>query len=253
MQRRNAALIQRFFPGYRSPKAAYEEVLDQRVQADTVWLEIGCGKHICSDDQLNRELPRRARLIVGVDYDPHLAKHSSVRDLVRCDAANLPFRSGVFTLVTASMVLEHLEKPDAVFNEVARVSRPSGTFVVFTPNRFNYAMLVAASTPYRFHVFYKRLAYFLARREWQDFSEDLFPTWYRANSVGSLRRLLSAAGFGEQRRERLSFAPSFGFIAPLYALSLLFERLINRMRLDVLKADILGVFVRTEEGTRSGA
>jgi SAM-dependent methyltransferase len=244
MRGRNTAMIERYYPGYRSPKLAYREVLDERVQADTVWLDIGCGRRICSDDRLNRELPRRTQLTVGCDRDPYLRAHSSIGTLVVCDAAALPFRDGVFNLVTASMVLEHLECPARVFDEVARVSQAGGCFVVYTPNRFNYAMLVAAITPYRFHVLWKKLTHYLARGEWRDFSDDLFPTWYRANSIGRLRRLLRHSAFQEQRLQYLSLAHSFGFVRPLYAVSLLFERLIDRCGLDMLKADILGVFVR---------
>ncbi|MGH7634633.1 MAG: class I SAM-dependent methyltransferase, partial [Gemmatimonadaceae bacterium] len=152
MQGRNTALIRRYFPRYRSPKARYQTVLDGLVNADTVWLELGCGKRICMDDELNTTLPERARLAVGVDLDPYLTKHSSIRNLVRCDAAALPFRDGVFNLVTSSFVVEHLEKPDVVFAELARVCAPEARLVVFTPNLFNYGMLVAAATPYRFHL-----------------------------------------------------------------------------------------------------
>jgi SAM-dependent methyltransferase len=244
MEGRNASMIARFFPRYRSPKSVYEEVLDGQVGADTVWLDIGCGKRLCGSDDLNAELPRRARLTVGCDRDPYLSKHTSIRHLVICDASALPFRDATFNLVTASMVLEHLEDPDAVFSDVARISQRGGAFVVFTPNRYNYAMVVAALTPYGFHVLWKKLSYYFARREWRDFSEDLFPTWYRANSLRSLRRLLQAASFREVRLERLSLAHSFGFVKPLYAASLLLERLVDRLGLDALKADILGVFVR---------
>jgi|ERR1700687_914106 len=244
MEGRNAQIIQRYHPTYRSPKLAYQDVLDEQVKADTVWLEIGCGRRICADDDLNRALPRRARLAVGCDRDSHLSRHSSIKHLVLCDAAALPFRNGTFTLVTASMVLEHLEKPEEVFSEVARVSHPGGAFVIFTPNRFNYAMLVATVTPYRFHALFKKLTEYLARRQWRDVSDDVFPTWYRANSAGRLRRLLQQASFREERLQYLSLAHSFGFVRPLYALSLLFERLIDRLGLHALKADILGVFVR---------
>jgi hypothetical protein len=72
----------------------------------------------------------------------------------------------------------------------------------------------------------------------------MFPTFYRANSVGRLQRLVCNARFRVERLERLALAHSFGFVKPLYIASLLFERLIDRRGLDVLKADILGVFVR---------
>jgi ubiquinone/menaquinone biosynthesis C-methylase UbiE len=246
MDGRNAALIERLYPGYRSPKLVYQQVLNEQVRPDTIWLDIGCGRRICADDALNAQLPRRARLAVGCDRDSHLSRHSSIKHLVLCDASALPFRSGVFNLVTTSMVVEHLEHPQLVFDEVHRVSRPGGCFVVFTPNRFNYAMLVAAATPYRFHLLWKKFTYYLARHEWRDFEDDVFPTWYRANSLTTLRRLLARAGFRPERLQYLSLAHSFGFVRPLYALSLLCERLVDRFGLDVLKADILGVFVRGE-------
>lgn len=251
MDGRNTAIIERYYPEYRSPKLVYQQVLNERARPDTVWLDIGCGRRICADEALNAELPRRVRMAVGCDRDPHLRRHSSIKHLVLCDASALPFRSGVFSLVTASMVAEHLEQPQQVFDEVRRISRPGGYFVVFTPNRFNYGMVVAAVTPYRFHLFWKKGMHFLARREWRDFSDDVFPTWYRANSLGALRHLLARSGFRAERLQYLSLAHSFGFVRPLYILSLLFERLVDRLRLDVLKADILGVFVRTEPAAQS--
>lgn len=244
MRGRNATLIRRYFPDYCSPKRVYESVLAELVGPDTVWLDLGCGHSICTDSELNRELPRRARLVVGCDRDPYLSRHSSIDHLVLCDAAALPFRDGAFTLITSSMVVEHLPQPASAFAEVARVTRPGGMFVVFTPNRFNYAMIVASITPYWFHVFFKKLMYFLSRRQWRDFSDDLFPTFYRANSASRLRQLLRGSGFQEKRLEHLSLAHSFGFVRPLYALSLLFERFINWCGLDALKADLLAVFTR---------
>jgi ubiquinone/menaquinone biosynthesis C-methylase UbiE len=246
MHGRNAALIRRYFPHYQAPGVRYQSTLSRHVGADTVWLELGCGRRICKDEALNRELPGRARLVVGVDLDSGLVqhKHSSIRNLVRCNAEALPFRDGVFTLVTSSMVLEHVEHPETLFGEIARVCRRGGRFVVFTPNLLNYGMLVAAVTPYRFHLLYKKITYYVARGEWSEHDEDMFPTWYRANSVGRLRHLVRRAAFQVEHLERLSLPHSFGFVRPLYIASLLFERAIDRPWLNVLKADILGVFVR---------
>lgn len=245
MHGRNASLIGRYFPAYRSPKVRYQAVLDGLVNEQTVWLDLGCGKRICSDDALNEGLPRRAKFVVGVDLDPGLAQHSSIGNLLRCDAAALPFRDGAFNLVTSSFVLEHLERPGEVFREIARVCRPGARFVVFTPNLFNYGMLVAALTPYRFHLWFKKVSYYFARGDWTEHEEDMFPTFYRANSLGKLRQLMQQAAFRVERLERVAMAHSFGFVKPLYIASLLFERLIDRRHLDVLKADILGVFVRS--------
>jgi hypothetical protein len=142
------------------------------------------------------------------------------------------------------MVAEHLKQPETVFAEVARVSKPNGVFVVFTPNKFNYGMLVARATPYAFHLAYKRLTHYLNRGEWRPFEDDVFPTYYRANTAARLRALLHGAGYDHVEVQRLSFAHSFGFVPALYALSLLFERLIDRWPLEVLKADLLAVGVK---------
>jgi ubiquinone/menaquinone biosynthesis C-methylase UbiE len=245
MQGRNAALIRRYLPDYRSPKVQYQAVLDELVDAETEWLDIGCGKRVCVDDALNQGLPRRARRVVGVDLDPALAQHSSIRNVLRCDASALPFRDGAFNLVTSSFVLEHLERPAEVFREIARVCRPGGRFVMVTPNIFNYGMIVAALTPYRFHLWFKKISYYFARGDWTEHEEDMFPTFYRANSMGKLRQLAAQADFRMDRLEPVALAHSFGFIKPLYVASLLFERLIDRPGLQYLKADLLGVFVRS--------
>ncbi|MFN8643956.1 MAG: class I SAM-dependent methyltransferase [Candidatus Binatia bacterium] len=251
MHGRNAALIRRYFPTYRSPKLRYQALLDGLVASDTLWLDLGCGRRICADDALNNALPHRAQLAVGADADPYLRGHDSMRNLVRCDASALPFRDGAFNLVTSSFVFEHLERPEAVLREVARVCRPGGRIAILTPNLANYGMIVAAATPYRFHRWYKKVVYYLGRGDWIDHDEDMFPTYYRANTVGRLRKLSREAALEVERLERLNMAHSFGFIKPLYIASLLFERLIDRRVLETFKADILGVFVRGWADKRS--
>lgn len=241
MKGRNAALIRRIFPNYQSPKRAYEAALQQHVKPGIAWLDIGCGRKLTADAALNEELTRRAGLVVGCDADPHLERHSTIRDLTLCDAARLPFADNTFDLVTTSMVAEHLRDPDHVFAEVARVSTHDAVFIVFTPNKWNYAMIVARFTPHAFHLLYKRLTHYLNRGKWESFEDDVFPTFYRANTIGRLQELMRSAGFDHVHVHRLSFAHSFGFVRPLYALSLLFERLIDRWPLDVLKADLLAI------------
>lgn len=244
MRGRNAALVDRYFPGYRSPKAAYADVLSAEICAESVWLDLGCGQSVCGDRELNRELPRRARLAVGVDRDPYLRSHPSIGCLVIADADALPFRARTFSVVTASMVVEHLQDPERTFEEVARVCARDARFVIFTPNVFHYGSVVARLTPQWFHLWYRKVLWRLNRGEWRDFDGEMFPTWFRANSVGRLRRQLSAAGFETTDVRMLSLAHSFGFVRPLYAASLLFECLVHRLGLDVLKADILAVFRR---------
>lgn len=253
MHGKHAALIRRYHPRYESPKRSYERLLNELVTPGSVWLDLGCGRNISADRELDRTLVARAGLVVGCDLDPHLKRHETIRHLVLANAERLPFASSSFDLVTASMVAEHLEHPERVFEEVARVLRPGGKFVVFTPNKWNYAMLLSRLTPHAFHLWYKRVAFYLNRGEWRDFEDDVFPTFYRANSARLLRELSQRAGLSVVRLDHLALAHSFGFVRPLYILSLLYERLIDRLGLHGLKADLLAVLEKKREALPAGA
>jgi len=57
---------------------------------------------------------------------------------VVADAMNLPFEDESFSHVIASEVLEHLENDRLALQEIARVTRQGGTFIVTFPHRHFY-------------------------------------------------------------------------------------------------------------------
>jgi SAM-dependent methyltransferase len=57
---------------------------------------------------------------------------------VVADGINLPFKSGVFSHVISSEVLEHLSDDQRVIKEIARLLKPSGHFIVTFPHRKFY-------------------------------------------------------------------------------------------------------------------
>jgi len=57
---------------------------------------------------------------------------------VVADGMQLPFRSGSFSHVISSEVLEHLEDDRKALNEIARVIKPFGSFIVTFPHRRFY-------------------------------------------------------------------------------------------------------------------
>ncbi|UBI35087.1 MULTISPECIES: methyltransferase domain-containing protein [Streptomyces] len=72
---------------------------------------------------------------VGVDLSElslREARRHGYADVVRADAADLPFDDGHFDVVTAGQCLEHVPDPFAVVAEACRVLRPGGTLVVDT-------------------------------------------------------------------------------------------------------------------------
>lgn len=96
-------------PTLRYSQYSYEEVLQQRVSAETRWLDLGCGHQVLPSWRLEQErrLVATCRSIVGLDYDlPSLHAHQTIRHRLKGDMRRLPFRDESFDLVTANMVVE---------------------------------------------------------------------------------------------------------------------------------------------------
>lgn len=72
--------------------------------------------------------------VVGTDVSPEMLDLFETRTpgarSVLADAHRLPFKEGSFTLVTCGSVFHHLEDPASAVDEVARVLRPGGRFLL---------------------------------------------------------------------------------------------------------------------------
>ncbi len=104
-----------------------------RLPADrrTKVLDLGCGS-----GALLEELDRRYEVLVGCDGSRQMialarALHpvAAARTLVADATRTIPFVTGAFDLVVASMVLMCLDDVSTVLREVSRALRPGGEFV----------------------------------------------------------------------------------------------------------------------------
>ena len=72
--------------------------------------------------------------LIGTDVSPEMLdlfeSRTSGAPSVLADAHRLPFKEGSFTLITCGSVFHHLEDPATVVDEVARVLRPGGRFLL---------------------------------------------------------------------------------------------------------------------------
>jgi len=101
-----------------------------------VTLDVGCGT-----GKILLELGRNSRYAVGVDISSAMLRGAIRKikefpniDLVRCDVECLPFRKAVFDRITCTEVIEHLEAPMSLLNEMARTLKPDGEVFLTTPN-----------------------------------------------------------------------------------------------------------------------
>jgi SAM-dependent methyltransferase len=94
-------------------------------------LDLGCG-----EGQIARLVASGgARRVVGVDASAAQIDEARRRGgraaYARASATGLPLPAGSFDAVVACLVLEHLDDLDRALDEVARVLRPGGRFVMF--------------------------------------------------------------------------------------------------------------------------
>lgn len=200
----------------------YADALDRGLGVGCLWLDLGAGSRVHGGwvGASPPQLAARARLLVGIDVQPrHLRKNPQLRAAVVGAANDLPFRSRSVDLVSANMVVEHLEHPLLVLAEVARVLRSGGRFIFSTPNRRHPVVWSSALLLSR--AFRKQAATFLERRP----SAHVFHTFYRLNDERSIRHAARVAGL---QVEELDLFDSVGFLRRIPILSSA-ERLLTRL------------------------
>jgi 2-polyprenyl-6-hydroxyphenyl methylase / 3-demethylubiquinone-9 3-methyltransferase len=106
-------------------------------------LDVGCGAGFLAND-----LARRGFQISGLDASENslaVARKYDATGTVQYqagDAYHLPYADGSFEAVCAMDFLEHIEEPEKVIAEIARVLTPHGLFFFHTFNRNFLAWLI---------------------------------------------------------------------------------------------------------------
>jgi 2-polyprenyl-6-hydroxyphenyl methylase/3-demethylubiquinone-9 3-methyltransferase len=133
----------------------------KRIDGAKTVLDVGCGAGF-----LTNEFAQKGMTVKGIDMSEDSLRVAKAHDETQSvdylvgDAYHLPFPDGYFDVVTAMDFLEHVEEPDRVVRECARVLRPGGQFFFHTFNRNPLAWLViikfvewfVKNTPKHMHV-----------------------------------------------------------------------------------------------------
>lgn len=147
----------------------------------------GRGRQLEEDDApYRRDLCRlrgRVAHVAGVDVDAAVHDNPGMDEThVIEPGGKLPFADESLDLVYADWTLEHVATPEAFEAETRRVLRPGGWFCARTPNRWGITGLAANLVPNRMH------ADVLAQVQPDRQERDVFPTTYRLNTRGRMRR-----------------------------------------------------------------
>ena len=233
-------------PRRQFSQIVYAQLLSNLVPAGATWLDAGCGHQVFKISSVHEEaqILSRTNLAVGCDLDwQGLRAHRSLKLRACCDLRRMPFGSETFDVITLNYVAEHLEESQATFAELSRILRPGGKLVVVTPHALGY--FVRLTRAGRKLLPESLVRKFIRLREFRS-SEDIFPTFYRANTREDLLRQMNEAGLTEESFQMLRDPAIFNFIAPLAATELLCMRLLALLGFSKLvEGTMIGVFRRS--------
>jgi ubiquinone/menaquinone biosynthesis C-methylase UbiE len=188
-------------------------------------LDVGCGRGAQVPDQTPTQLELKTlrtgcAKVIGIDVDP-AGQHNPLVDefhLITADGS-WPLTDASVDLAVSDYVLEHVDDPDQFFSECRRVIKPGGYLCMRTTNAMSYFGVAARLTPNRAHAAVVQRAYVNPREQ-----ADVFPTRYRCNTVGAIRRILRRHGFEHCVYGYQSDPAHFGFSRVLYSFGVLHQR-----------------------------
>ncbi|MFA6250321.1 MAG: class I SAM-dependent methyltransferase [Candidatus Shapirobacteria bacterium] len=162
-------------------------------------LDAGCGRGNYLIDENRKEIDWAS----GIDISPAATKGNICLDEIKFgDLENIPYQDKTFEAVTSIFVLEHLKNPKIVFKEIHRVLKKGGIFLFLTPNKDSF--LVRVKNLVNAVSLNGKLNYWLFGRK----EDDIFPTYYLANEVTSLKHDLEVAGF-QNCEVKTNFEPGY--------------------------------------------
>ena len=161
---------------------------------DMSLVDFGCGRGAQAEDTVAyrrnlRTFRGRVRRVIGVDIDRVGMDNPTIDEFrLLAPGGMWPIESSSVDLVFSDCVVEHLPAPDLFFGEAVRVLRKGGYLCLRTPNVWGYAAMAARLVPERLHK--KVLRHAQPRR----LEDDIFPTFYRCNSLAKLNGQLFKYG-----------------------------------------------------------
>jgi SAM-dependent methyltransferase len=224
-------------PGIIHSQVRYKDLLRHLLQPGVRWLDLGCGHELIRPWALLPEeneisFTHTPALSVGVDSDgPALRMNRCIPNRVAANICALPFADCSFDVVTANMVLEHVDNPTALLSEVWRILCPEGVFLFHTPNRYYPQSVLARLLPEQIK---SRLVALVTNRS----ERDVYPTFYRINTGSAISDLSQAVGFRikySETVETLTYNPH----RLLFLMNLILAWLLRRTMLARFQADFL--------------
>jgi SAM-dependent methyltransferase len=241
------SLNERFYPEYGAGGFTRVDGTIQfysRVNAlllpDMVVMDLGAGRghHAdASEAAYTRQLctlKGKVRRVIGVDVDEAVRENPLIDEAIVYDGKAMPLPDGSIDLILSDAVFEHIDDPALFAGEIDRVLKPGGWVCARTPHLYSALVAAASIIPNSQHK--KALKSIQPDRK----AEDVFPTRYRLNTTGALKRHFPKAKW-RHYSYTWSPEPSYHFENPLiYRLFMVY----HYVKKPVLGGESLNVFLR---------
>ena len=164
------------------------------LRPEHVLVDIGCGRGAYGKDPIEvrrsmRVLQGKCAQVIGIDVDRAAAQNPFIDEFRWFEGSNWPLEDESADLCLADNVLEHVQDVDQFFAECRRVLKPGGWVCIRTPNLLSYFGFIARLVPNQQHVEVLKSA------KEHVHEQDVFPTYYRCNTIPCIRRQLRQHGF----------------------------------------------------------
>lgn len=222
-------------PDWKNGTAEFHDMITQLLKSrrgDV--LELGPGP----SNPTSRKLASFARRLDGLDIDERACTNDALNEAFIYSGNEFPMEAGRYDVIVADYVMEHVEHPGIMMREVARVLRPGGAFAFRTPNSLHYVTLISRFTPHALHL----LTANPARQRGKD-AVDPYPTFYRFNSLSTVRRHAHSSSLIITELRLVEKEPSYlRFSRLAFRAGVLYERMVNASSLLAgMRANIFGV------------
>ncbi len=227
-------------PGLNNSQYEYRDILCKVITKETRWLDLGCGHEFFpgwmnEGSEVGKELVKNCGQVVGIDCDvPSVKNNHFIQRRLVGDGGFLPFKANSFNLITANMVVEHIEYPDQVLGEIRRVLKPGGMFIFHTPNFLNYMTMMAALLPNGLKLSLIRI---LEGRE----EHDIFPTFYRLNTPKAVKEYADKQHLTVQQLVLTKTSAETIMLGPVVVVELLLTKLCEWSVLKNFRSILIGI------------
>lgn len=223
-------IIDRDYPEKKGKYTIVRELITSSMKEKNVILDAGCGHETNIPDRNGVKVRK-----IGMDMVLEDLRNNITIDFgFVSDINHIPLKDESVDIIICNMVFEHLKEPKMAFAELSRVIKRGGYLIFMTPCVYNIVTIINRMIP---NIFHKKLGNLLTGVK----ESDIFPTYYKANSVRRLRNMLNKNRLIE--RDLIMYQPppyAFVFSTIICKLMIRYYQLINRY--DLLKS-LRGVII----------